>query len=259
MISHISKIFSVICLLTAVMLTIVPEKLMAQQSELKADSSEVNVRLADPDRLSKYRSDLELTYDERPERSDSFIGLIISEIANFLDGMMGGETSGFVIRIIFVLLLIGVIYLLLNQVLKGNIRKAFYGKSASEAVRFQRDPGVESEENLDRLIEKAVTIGNYREAVRLTYQKSLRDLSRAGMIEWAINKTNQEYIYETEPHPAAGPLRKLTRIYDYTEYGDFGIDSNGFSGVTDSYTKLKNLLQQDEDSTKHSVDGGSRG
>ncbi len=251
MIDHVLKIVSITILLSAVLVTILPQKATAGQEELRTDSSEVNVRLADPDRLSEYRSDPELTYNESPEQSESLIAMIISEIVRFLDGMMGGETSGVVIRILFVLLLIGVIFLLLNQILKGNIRQAFYGKSASESVRFQRDPGAESEENLDHLIDQAVKSGNYREAVRLTYQKSLRDLSRAGMIEWASTKTNQEYIYETEPHPAAGPLRKLTRIYDYTEYGDFGIDSDGFSGVSDIYSRLKTLVQQKDD-------GGSR-
>lgn len=252
MINHLFKILSISFLLSAVLVTILPHEATAGQEELRTDSSEVDVRLADPDRLSEYRSDPELTYDEPPDRSESFIAMIISEITRFLDGMMGGETSGVVIRVLFLLLLIGVIFLLLNQLLKGNIRQAFYGKSASETVRFQRDPGVESEENLDYLIDQAVKSGNYREAVRLTYQKSLRDLSRAGMIEWASTKTNQEYIYETEPHPAADPLRKLTRIYDYTEYGDFGIDSDGFSGVSDIYSRLKTLVQQ-------KPDGGTRG
>lgn len=211
--------------------------------QVEPDSSEVNLRLIDSDRLSEYRSDPSFHYDERPELSESLIDLIITELFKILDGVMEGETSGTVVRVIFLLLLMGAVLLVMNQILKGNIKNAFYGKQSAEEVRFRRDPLKVSEEDLDDLIEQAANSGNYREAVRLIYHKALQDLSRSGQIEWAVNKTNQDYICETEPHPASEPLRKLTRIYDYTEYGDFYIDSNGLKGVKEIYGRLSNVLE----------------
>lgn len=210
-------------------------------TQVPVDSSEVNVRQPDPDRIELYKNDPDFIYDEAaPE--ESIIGIIIREIFRFLDDLLGEGTGNVVMRTLFILALIGVAYLILSQMLSGQIKSALTGQSASEDVRFSRDPDSHTREDLDRMIEAAINSGNYREGVRLLYQKTLKELNTAGMIEWSPNKTNHDYLYEISAHPLSESFSKLTRIYEYTEYGDFGIDEHGFMKVRSLYGGLKKEL-----------------
>mgnify|MGYP006272987279 CR=1 FL=1 len=219
---------STICV---VLMPALQDRACAAYQILPDTTAKVDVREPDPERIEAYKNQPEFTYDDTASGT-SIIGMLISEILRFLDGIFGDGAGSVVLRVIFVLLLAGVILLVVNQMMAGNIRSALTGKSASESIRFGKDPSTQHHENLAQLINNAVKSGNYREAVRLHYQKTLKELGDAGLIEWATNKTNHDYIYELESHPASDPFRKLTRIYEYTEYGDFGIGKDGYRNVT---------------------------
>lgn len=211
-------------------------------AQVQADSSEVIVRQPAPDRIEAYRNDSEFMYDESaPERS--ILLMLIEEVIRFFDEHLGEGTGSIVIRSLFVLVLIGVLFLILNQVMSGKISLALTGRSASEEIRFSRDPATHKSDDLNRLIDSAAEAGNFREAVRLLYQKTLKELSSAGLIEWATNKTNHDYLYEIDSHPSSDSFRKLTRIYEYTEYGDFGIGREGFNNVRTLYSSLSEQLR----------------
>jgi hypothetical protein len=214
--------------------------------QVSADRSDVNVRQADPDRIAAYKNDRDFTYDDS-EPEMSFISMLINEVIQFLDESLGEGTGNTILRGVFFLVMMGVIYLIVNQIMKGNISSALSGRSASEEIRFMQDPALQKEEDLNRKIQSAADEGNYREAVRLIYQKTLKELSRAGLIQWATHKTNFDYLYEMDAHPSSVSFRHLTRIYEYTEYGDFGIDRDGLERVRELYSKLNNKLNGEPD------------
>lgn len=198
----------------------------------RADSTlTIDLREPDPERIEAYKNQEAFIYEEGAQGAP-IIGMVISEILRFLDGIFGDGAGNVILRVIFVVLLVGVIMLVLNQMMAGKISSALTGKSASESIRFSKDPSTRSDENLTKMINSAVSSGNYREAVRLQYQKTLKQLGEAGLIEWATNKTNHDYLYELNDHPASEPFQKLTRIYEYTDYGDFGISESGYRNVT---------------------------
>jgi len=210
-------------------------------AQVPVDQSDVNVRQADPDRIEAYQNDPAFVYNNS-EPEMSFIGMLIREVIQYLDESLGEGTGNTILRGLFALVMIGVIFLIVNQIMKGNISSALTGRSASEKIRFRQHPGKQNEEDLNRMIETAVSAGNYREAVRLLYQKALKDLSRAGLIQWAAHKTNLDYLYEMEAYTSSAAFRRLTRIYEYTEYGDFGIDRAGFERVRGLYNTISRQL-----------------
>lgn len=211
-------------------------------AQVPADQSDVNVRQADPERIESYQNDPAFMYDDS-EPGMSFIGMLIREVIQYLDDSLGEGTGNTILRALFALVMIGVIFLIVNQIMKGNISSALTGRSASEEIRFRQHPGSQNHEDLNRMIENAAGAGNYREAVRLLYQKALKDLSKAGLIQWAAHKTNLDYLYEMEAHPSSTDFRRLTRIYEFTEYGDFGIGRDGFERVRGLYGRMSQQLK----------------
>lgn len=66
-------------------------------------------------------------------------------------------------------------------------------------------------------IEEALSRKDYREAVRLLYLQTLKQLSDGGRIDWQLYKTPTQYIYEVRL-PA---FRRLTNHFLRVRYGNF--------------------------------------
>lgn len=71
--------------------------------------------------------------------------------------------------------------------------------------------------DFDREISRAAESGNYRQAVRYVYLKTLRRLSDTGKIDWQPSKTPSQYLREV-PSEA---LRTLTSHFLRVRYGNF--------------------------------------
>lgn len=217
-----------------------------QESAVQTDSSVVDVRSPDPDRINEYASDSDFIYEEEPEEMMSLLELILLRIFEFLNEFFEGSVANNVLHIFLILVLIGVVTLIVNQFMQGNIKNAFLGSSASNSIEMSLEKSGIEETDIESLINQAIASKNFREAVRLTYHKALQDLNRANIIRWGLNKTNYEYLQEAGDHPATEPFKKLTTIYNYTEYGDFGIDKDGYEKVSLLYNRITGRLGANE-------------
>ena len=76
-------------------------------------------------------------------------------------------------------------------------------------------------------ITRAAGNGNYREAIRLTYLKTLRLLSDREIIDWQPFKTPSQYTREFQNEK----LRIMTNHFLRVRYGDFDADKDLFATV----------------------------
>ncbi len=95
------------------------------------------------------------------------------------------------------------------------------------------------ERKFDTPISRAVSEHNYRLAVRYLHLQLLQRLSAAGAIEFAVDKTNAEYLREITGKPYKEEVAELTRWYDYVWYGEFAIDAAAYSKVE---SRFKNVV-----------------
>ena len=86
------------------------------------------------------------------------------------------------------------------------------------------------------LIAKAVSAGNYRMAVRYQYLQTLQRLAAKGLIEFAPDKTNYQYVLELTGKQYKNSFASVTLHYEYVWYGEFEIDANIYEMVQ---TKFK--------------------
>lgn len=93
--------------------------------------------------------------------------------------------------------------------------------------------------NFDAAISKAKSENNHRLAVRYLYLQLLQRLTAAGAIEFAVDKTNTEYLRELTGKPYKEGVAELTRYYDYVWYGEFEMDAAVYAKVEN---KFKNLV-----------------
>jgi hypothetical protein len=94
------------------------------------------------------------------------------------------------------------------------------------------------ERNFDAAIARAVSENNYRLAVRYMYLQLLQRLAAAGAIEFAVDKTNAEYLGEITGKPYKAEVAELTRYYDYVWYGEFVIDAAAYSKLAGRFKDI---------------------
>lgn len=77
--------------------------------------------------------------------------------------------------------------------------------------------GVDFRQEIDRALARK----DYREAVRLLYLQTLKQLSDGGQIDWQLYKTPTEYMYELKPESLRPPFREVTHLFLRVRYGNF--------------------------------------
>ena len=83
--------------------------------------------------------------------------------------------------------------------------------------------------NYQKEIDKAVSKGNYRFAVRLMFLQLLKNLSDKQVIHYRQDSTNFDYLLQLHQTRHYQDFFRLTRNYEYSWYGQFDIDPDTFS------------------------------
>lgn len=140
------------------------------------------------------------------------------------------------------LLIIGLIAFLIYKLIGSDL------ELESKKVKRKDQFGVEDLEkhlhdvDLSGFLKEAVANENYRLAIRIHYLILLRYLSEADLIQWTIDKTNREYMYEMRPTQYSQAFRRLTRVFEQTWYGDFPVSATMYHAVEEEFNTLLDQL-----------------
>lgn len=141
---------------------------------------------------------------------------------------------------------ISVLYLLINQISKGELRSALAKRRDRTLLDLNLKAVTETDSKLDELLQKALEKKNYSLAVRYLYQKSIVLLKEQGLINWKADKTNHDFLFELGNHPVAIPFDRLTYFHEYVDYGDFKIDERRYHTIQKVFEEFKKLIQKTE-------------
>jgi hypothetical protein len=118
-----------------------------------------------------------------------------------------------------------IIYLANSNV--GLFRKKNNVVKSDEAMEAETDNIFEI--NYQKEIDRAVSKGNYRFAVRLMFLQLLKNLSDKQVIHYRQDSTNFDYLLQLHQTRHYQDFFRLTRNYEYSWYGQFDIDPDTFS------------------------------
>lgn len=93
-----------------------------------------------------------------------------------------------------------------------------------------------------REIEKAITVSNYRLAIRLMFLRLLRDLSQKNIIQYKHEKTNLDYLSQLSSGEYYRDFFRLTRDYEYAWYGKFEVSSEAFKIIKNDFENFGHKL-----------------
>ena len=144
------------------------------------------------------------------------------------DGEKAENILDYVINTIAVIVILIVIYLIVKAILNKEGTWIFGSKSDSNLIRYD-----EIEKNLhlvdfEKLIKESIHSGEHRLSIRYYYLFLLKKMSEKQLIEWDVEKTNSDYIYEIKSPQLKANFEYLSYLYNYIWYGEFDLSLQEF-------------------------------
>ncbi|MDN5287303.1 MAG: hypothetical protein JWR38_3577 [Mucilaginibacter sp.] len=168
--------------------------------------------------------------------------LWVNSILEKLFGHRGGHSAFLVMKYLIlgigVCLIVYVVFKLLGIDLLHLFRKEPENKTVSYSESIENI----NEINFDEAIENALSIKNYRLAVRLLYLRCLKQLSDKHLINWRLEKTNTAYLNELTDNELRRQFTQLTRQFEYVWYGNFPVNGQSFQNINAIFQEFKRLL-----------------
>ena len=224
------------------------EAILSSEKELVYDTEQLDGTALDKETIDDFKNDPDYNYQEI-EPEDNWLSSIrrkLSEIWNsFIRWLTGGEEAvgifatllGMLPYILLALLLGLLIWVFLKidnarAVIQPNLKGVYIGD----------DEEILKNEDIQSLIDAALKDKNYRLAVRYYYLLTLQKLSGKELIDWQVQKTNHEYIYEIKNNELRAQFGKLTDVYDYIWYGNFEVDEPAFAKAQLAFNKINSEI-----------------
>ncbi|WP_289665846.1 DUF4129 domain-containing protein [Flavobacterium panacagri] len=215
------------------------------EKDIQVDFRKVTAKHFDKNFKKKY-TDPEFIYEYKtPEKNwwDHFKHWLASKFANLFHFKSVKTSLNFVVilfRVIMVLIVIALIYFIAKALTKQEGRWIF-GRNANKKAIFYSD----AEKNIhlldfEKLIKESIESGEKRIAVRYYYLWLLKVMAQRNYIEWDIEKTNSDYLYELQQPIHKEEFMYLSYLYNYIWYGEFEIDDIVFRKTEN---RFKNALK----------------
>lgn len=213
------------------------------------DDDAVTKKPLDQSQIEDYKNDDAFNYKEALPEDNWWTRFKqkLNELWNaFMRWLSGGEEAvgilAFIIRILPYLLILGLIALIVWIFLKIDSGNLLMEKIRAPETLLSDDEELIQRQDLQELIDKALASGNYRLAVRFYYLLVLQKMSGKDLIDWQVQKTNHEYIFEIEDQELRSSFRTVTDIYDYIWYGNFEVDKTAFAKAETSFKTINSKL-----------------
>lgn len=143
-------------------------------------------------------------------------------------------SSGIVQFLLWTLAIVFVLFILYRLYLAdGAFRRKT--KSANNTEAEVEEEIITNESDFDALIRQAMQIGNYRQAVRYQYLRTLHLLADKSLVQLAPDKTNFQYVSEIANRNHQQVFASLTLNYEYVWYGEFEIDKNIYDKIESNF------------------------
>lgn len=225
--------------------------LIAQKdsTQIKYDDGKLHLKQISKEDLQVYKEDPKFDYEILKadltwwENFKTWMGNLLSQFFEWLFGVE--KASGYLFFFLRILpyILIGILlFLLIKFFLNVNSRALLYSKENENLVSLSEDEHIIKNEDINQLIQKALEENNYRLAIRYYYLLILKQMSEKELIDWQMQKTNDDYINELGEEELKRPFSHITKLYDYIWYGDFPIDEAKYLKAESKFSSLQKTL-----------------
>lgn len=218
------------------------EKIVFTEKKIAVDSAAIEAKAFAKNFKNKY-TDKEFIYEfKTPEKNawDRFkewLANFFKNIFNFTDGKSAANFVNILLRTIAIVIVIFVIYLIAKAIMNKEGQWIFGKNSDKKIINYD-----EIEKNLhlvdfEKLIQKSLESDEKRLTIRYYYLWLLKKMSEKQIIEWDVEKTNSDYLYEIKNEAQKEDFAYLSYLYNNIWYGEFELDETTFAKARNAFEK----------------------
>jgi hypothetical protein len=209
---------------------------------VRYDTSVLEVRSFQKGQLDAYRNQKDFNYArQRPaemdwwERFKMWVVMKVSELFQY-------KAVTVTFRFLLWAMSIGIVlYAILRIIGLEKVMVFITGRKEGALPYVTGDEDIHAID-FDNEIDGAIARGEYRQAVRLQYLRTLRILSEKGRIGWKASKTNIDYLSELSGTPLEDGFRKVTRVFEYAWYGEMDIPAEQYERTSEWFRSFNKTV-----------------
>lgn len=208
---------------------------------VRKDSSNIAPATFNREAIRDYQDQKEFQYDDNQAQQLSWWDKFWLLVWGLIGRLFYGAASNYILKYFFIGAGVAIIiYIIIKLVGAEHI----FSKRSKETILpydviTENIHDIDYDQELNRLISE----GKYRLAVRLLYLQSLKKLSDAQIIQWQPDKTNYNYLMEISKPELRNNFSRLTIQFDYIWYGDFPVDINNFQPINQLFNEFKTQIK----------------
>ena len=223
------------------------DKVAAYEAEITDTSLYLNNLYFPDDSMRQWKNLNEFAYakyldsllkdknDKQKKKLENSTGF---SVPGFLDRLLASSVLKILLWTVTGLFILFILYRLFLA--EGVFKRA--SKTNQHAGAEVEEEVITTESDFDALINQALQNGNYRQAVRYQYLKTLHNLAGKNFIELAPDKTNFQYVGEIKNREYQNDFAALTLNYEYVWYGEFAIEKNRYQKIEMNFISLNKKL-----------------
>lgn len=210
------------------------------EADIYVDIDSLEAKTFEKNFKKKY-TDSEFVYEYKtPEKNawDRFkewLANVFKDLFRFSSNETSMNFVSILLKVLAVLIIVAVIYLIAKALINKEGQWIF-GKDSNRKTVYYTD--IEKNIHLldfKKLIEESLEKGDKRLCIRYYYLWLLKVMAQNHYIEWDIEKTNSDYLYEIQSPTHKQEFTYLSYLYNYIWYGEFEIDDNMFQKAQISF------------------------
>ena len=236
-------LLSVVILFTTTSFSAIPPKKSFQT--LAQDSSQITVRKPSESKMTALRKlkDYQYTVQES-QVIDTWWKRLLRRFFNWFGNLFTGVCNPTFWKIAAYIFVASVIVYVTLKLIGVDFSGLYRKKNNNEIPYETLGENIHAIDFVDSIAE-AITLKNYRLAIRLYYLKALKELTDREMIDWRINKTNRSYVYELNSPTLRPDFERITLQFEYAWYGDFPVDETQFLNIKNQFLTFSEGLSRE--------------
>ena len=212
------------------------------QEALITDTSTVSVREFNKAKINALKAEPDFQYDRALEPPvslwDRFWSWFWHRVGEIFNTRSGRRTITSILVILAVAVLVYTVMKFTGMTSVG----LFGSRNTGEGIPYNTFQENIHSISFQEAIDRAISEGNLRLAIRLLYLQTLKNLSDRELITWKINKTNVAYVQELRGTNYQQPFNILTSKFETNWYGDRQIDQAAFRLVQKEFDKFNEQI-----------------
>jgi len=218
------------------------EKIIFTEKDIVVDSATIELKPFAKNFKKKY-TEKEFIYEfKTPEKNawDRFkewLSDFFKNLFRFTDNKTATNFVDILLRVIAILIVVVVIYVIVKAIMNKEGQWIFGKNSDKKIINYD-----EIEKNLhlvdfEKLIQNSLKSDEKRLTIRYYYLWLLKKMSNNQIIEWDVEKTNSDYLYEIKDEAQKEDFAYLSYLYNNIWYGEFELDEATFTKARNAFEK----------------------